>query len=128
MPGSSPTTLYVPPGWPAAVRPPGAPDWERTAVAYLFDCCPADFRQYAVLKRHPIVLARFATESVAAQVRACGAGLSHCRAGLADLVPPDALEAATLAWHEQGAALRRTAREVALVEDALRGRVFVAKL
>src|SRR3712207_8090858 len=27
----------LPPGWPAAVRPPGAPDWEHTAVAWLFD-------------------------------------------------------------------------------------------
>lgn len=122
------TTLYVPPGWPGAVRPPGAPDWERTAVAFLLDCCPPDFRRYAVLRRHPVVLARFAAAAVAAQVQSCGAGLGTCRADLSGLVPPDAIEAATLAWQEQDAALRRTRREVALVEEALRGRVFVHRL
>jgi hypothetical protein len=57
---------YAPPGWPEEVRPPGAPDWERTAVAYLFDCCPPDLRGYEVLRRHPPVLARFAAVFVAA--------------------------------------------------------------
>nr|NLI51279.1 hypothetical protein [Propionibacterium sp.] len=122
------TTLYVPPGWPAAVRPPGAPDWERTAVAFLLDCCPPDFRRYPVLRRHPVILARFAAAAVAAQGQACRAGLGTCRADLAGFVPPDAVEAATAAWQEQEAALRRTAREVALVEGALRGRVYVRKL
>jgi hypothetical protein len=122
------TTLYVPPGWPAAVRPPGAPDWERTAVAFLLDCCPSDFRRYTVLRRHPVVLARFAAAAVTAQGQACRAGLGTCRADLAGFVPADAVEAATLAWQEQEAALRRTAREVALVEEALRGRVFVRRL
>ncbi len=27
----------LPPGWPDPVRPPGAPDWEQSAVAWLFD-------------------------------------------------------------------------------------------
>ncbi len=120
--------VYVPPGWPSCVRPPGAPDWEATASAFLLDCCPADYRRYTVLRRHPIVLARFAAACVEAQVHSCEVGLSECRASLGEFVPPDALEAATLAWHEQGAALRRTRREVALVEEALRGRVFVRKL
>ncbi len=122
------TSTYVPPGWPGGVRPPGAPDWEDTAVAFLLDCCPPDFRQYAVLRRHPVVLARFAVTAVAAQAEACRAGLATCRADLARLVSPDALEAAASAWQEEEAALRRTGREVALVEAALRGQVFVRKL
>jgi len=122
------TTTYVPPGWPAAVRPPGAPDWEGTAVAFLLDCCPPDFRGYAVLRRHPIVLARFAVAAVGAQIEACRAGLGTCRAELGEYVPPDALEAAACAWQQEEAALLRTRREVALVEAALRGRVFVRKL
>jgi len=92
------------------------------------DCCPPDFRQYAVLRRHPIVLARFAAQSVDAQVRACTAGLGECRAGLADVVPAGAIEDATEAWKDQLAALRRTAREVSLIERALRGAAFVPKL
>jgi len=126
--GGVPTTIYVPPGWPDAVRPPGAPDWERTAVAFLLDCCPPDYRQYAVLRRHPVVLVRFAAECVEAQVAACGAGLGECRASLDGLVPPEAIEDAAEAWRAQEAALRRTRREIALVEESLRGRVFVRKL
>ena len=53
-------TAFRPPGWPDSVRPPGAEGWEEGAVAFLFDCCPADFRAYPVLRRHPLVLARFA--------------------------------------------------------------------
>ncbi|MFZ0531016.1 MAG: hypothetical protein WAL91_10840, partial [Propionicimonas sp.] len=65
---SSAGPAYAPPGWPDRVRPPEAPDWERTAVAFLFDCCPADYRGYPVLRRHPVVLARFAAQFVESQV------------------------------------------------------------
>ena len=57
---------YVPPGWPEEVRPPGTPDWERTATAWLFDLCPPDYRAHDVLRRHPPVLARFAARHVQA--------------------------------------------------------------
>lgn len=123
-----PSALYVPPGWPDEVRPPGAPDWEATATAFLLDCCPADYRLYPVLRRHPIVLARFAAECVEAQVRACAAGLSGVRTSLRDMVDPEVVEAATQAWQEQEAALRRRRREVALVEESLRGKVFLRRL
>ena len=52
--------LVAPPGWPRAVRPPGAPGWEHTAVAWLLDICPPEYRSYPVLRRHDVVLARFA--------------------------------------------------------------------
>lgn len=123
-----PTQGYVPPGWPDQVRPPGAPDWEATAVAFLLDCCPADYRGYPVLRRHPVVLARFAGEYVASQVQANANGLSQVRVDLADHVDVEVIQAAADAWAEQGARLARTRREVALVEEALRGRVFVSKL
>lgn len=119
---------YVPPGWPEAVRPPAAPDWEPTAVAFLLDCCPPDYRLYPVLRRHPVVLARFAAQCVDAQVAACGAGLGECRPSLEGLVPPEAIEDASQAWRAQEAALHRTRREVALVEEALRGATFVRRL
>ncbi|MGB7964231.1 MAG: hypothetical protein WCF12_14905 [Propionicimonas sp.] len=120
--------VYVPPGWPDQVRPPGSPDWEATAVAFLLDCCPADYRSYPVLRRHPVVLARFAGEYVASQVQANANGLSQVRVDLADHVDVEVIQAAADAWAEQGASLARTRREVALVEEALRGRVFVSKL
>ena len=110
------------------MRPPGAPDWEATATAFLLDCCPADYRLYPVLRRHPVVLARFAAECVEAQVRACAAGVSQVRVSLGEMVAPEVLDAATAAWHEQDAVLRRRRREVALVEQSLRGKVFIRKL
>lgn len=122
------TSLYVPPGWPEAVRPPGAPDWEATAVAWLLDCCPADFRGYPVLRRHPVVLAGFAAQFVESQYRASQAGLAGVRDSLGDQVPPHVVESAAEAWQEQTAHVIRVRRAVALVEEALRGKVFIRRL
>lgn len=75
-----------------------------------------------------MVLARFAAEFVESQVRACRTGIGGVRASLDDMVPPEAVADATEAWLEQEAALKRRRREVALVEEALRGKVFIRKL
>jgi hypothetical protein len=122
------TQAYVPPGWPSQVRPPGAPGWEATAIAYLLDCCPADFRGYPVLRNHPVVLAQFATHFVNGQQEASQRGLADVRTSLSEYVDPTIVEAAAQAWLEQGARLTRTRRAVSLLEEALRGRVFVPKL
>ena len=119
---------YTPPGWPSRVRPPGAPDWEVTATEFLLDCCPADYRRYGVLRRHPVVLARFAATFVDAQVQAGRDGLGGVRVSLSDFVTPEVLTEAVDAWSQQQALLVRVRREVALVEEALRGTTFVRKL
>lgn len=118
----------APPGWPAGVRPPGAPDWERTALGWLFDLCPPDYRAYDVLRRHPVVLARFAAMHVTAGIDAARGGLASARAELRGLVPPDAVEAAVAAYEREGARLAATGRAVALVDAALRGRRFRPRL
>ena len=84
----------LPPGWPEEVRPPGAPDWERTAVAWLFDLVPPDYRAHEVLRRYPALLARFAGDHVAAGLEAARAGWRTLRVELADQLPPEAIEAA----------------------------------
>lgn len=122
------TAIYVPPGWPESVRPPGAPDWESTATTFLLDCCPADFRGYPVLRRHPVVLAGFAAQFVESQYRASQAGVAEVRVSLGGHVPPQVIESAVDAWQEQAAQLIRVRRAVALVEEALRGKVFIRKL
>ncbi|MDP9181419.1 MAG: hypothetical protein M3P04_01420, partial [Actinomycetota bacterium] len=68
-------TELVPPGWPDQVLPPQAPEWERGAVAWLFDQCPPDYRAHEVLRAHPVVLARFAREHVESAVQAARQGL-----------------------------------------------------
>ena len=118
----------VPPGWPAEVRPPQAPDWERTAVVWLFDLCPPDYRAHEVLRRHPIVLAHLATRHVEAGIEAARRGLATARADLRDLVDTPTLEAALGAYEREGARLVVTARAVALVAEALRGRRYVPRL
>jgi hypothetical protein len=123
-----PEASPLPPGWPAAVRPPGAPGWERTAIAWLFDLCPPDFRAYDVLRRYPIVLARMAGEHVRAGIAACREGLATARAELRDTVPADAVEATVAAYEREGARLARTGRSVELVAQALRGQRFVPRL
>jgi hypothetical protein len=92
------------------------------------DCCPADFRAYRVLRNHPIVLAQFAMHFVNGQQEASERGLADVRTSLRDYIEPEVVEAATQAWLEQGARLVRTRRAVALIDESLRGRVFVRKL
>src|SRR5690348_14874881 len=122
------TNLVAPPGWPRAVRPPGAPGWERTAVSWLLDICPPEFRAYVVLRRHDVVLARFAVLHVEACQAAVRRGLSEARASLRDYTDADTVEAAITTWQAEEARLLAERRAVGLVEEALRGRRFVARL
>lgn len=118
----------APPGWPAAVRPPDAPDWERTAEAWLLDLCPPEYRTYPTLRRHVVVLARFAALHVDAAEASCRRGLSEARAGLRDVADPDTVEQAVQTWQAESARLAGVRRAVGLVEEALRGRRYVARL
>ena len=118
----------TPPGWPTEVLPPQAPDWERTAVAWLFDVCPPDYRAHDVLRAHPVVLARFARGHVEAALEAARQGLRTLRADLRGVVPPDVVEAAIGAYDREGRRLMQTGRQVALVEAALRGERWVPRL
>ena len=121
-------SLVSPPGWPRQVRPPGAPGWESTATGWLLDLCPPEFRGYPVLRRHDVVLARFALLHVEACQAAVRRGLSEARGVLRDVVDPDTVEAAITVWQAEQARLLAERRAVALVEEALRGRRFVARL
>jgi hypothetical protein len=120
--------LYVPPGWPREVRPPDAPGWERTAEAWLLDLCPPEFRGYPALRRHLVVLARFAALHVEACQAAVRRGVSEARADLRDVALPDVVEAAVETGLAEEARLAGVRRAVGLVEEAIRGRRFVARL
>ena len=96
----------MPPGWPERVRPPGAPDWEQTAVAWLFDLVPPDYRAHEVLRRYPVLLARFAGDHVAAGLEAARKGWRTVRVELADQLPADAIEAAMVGLRTGGCPAR----------------------
>jgi hypothetical protein len=122
------STPALPPGWPAEVKPPGTPEWERSATAWLFDQCPADYRGYDVLRRQPLVLARFAVTAVDAAVAAADAGLRTVRAELRDRVSPETVEAAAAAYERERHRLRSVRHAVDVVERALRGERWVPRL
>ena len=118
----------LPPGWPEEVRPPGAPDWEQSAVAWLFDLVPPDYRAHEVLRRYPVLLARFADDHVAAGLEAARKGWRTVRVELADHLPAEAIEAAMVAYEREGARLAAAARGVDVVAGALRGERWVPRL
>ncbi len=118
----------TPPGWPAAVRPPGAPHWESTALNWLLDLCPPDYRGYSVLSRHPAVLAWLAGHHVEGQLHATRRALATARAELAGVVPPPALAEALEVVESEEARLLAAQRGLLLVGQALRGVRFVPRL
>jgi len=122
------SSSVAPPGWPREVRPPDTSDWEGTATNWLLDLCPPDYRRYAGLRRHVVVLARFAVLHVEANQAACRRGLSEARADLGQVAELAVVEAAVQTFHLEDARLVAVRRAVGLVEEALRGRRYVARL
>lgn len=120
--------VVAPPGWPPEVRPPDAEDWEASATPWLLDISPPELRSYAVLRRHPVVLARFAAVHTDAALEASRRALGEVRTGLRDVVAPETVERAVQAWEREIARLLARRRAVDLVEQALRGRQFRPRL
>ena len=118
----------TPPGWPAAVRPPGAPDWERDAVAWLLDQCPPEYRGHEVLRRHPAALAWLAGHHVAAAQSASAVAVSRLRGDLAGVLEPRPLGEVMEVLEREQVRLLAARRAVALVEQALRGERYVPRL
>jgi hypothetical protein len=112
----------TPPGWPAGVHPPGSAEFESTAVAWLLDVAPPDYRLYGVLRRHPVALAAMARHHAKACVEGARQGYRTARTELGGAVPPHAVDSVLAAYRQEGARLAATARAVGLVERALRGR------
>jgi hypothetical protein len=119
---------YLPPGWPTGVHPPGSDDFEATAVAWLLEIVPPDYRLHGVLRRHPVALAAMARHHTAACVEGARAGYRTVRSELGEVLPPHAVDAVLTAYRTEGRRLAATALAVVLVERALRGEVFAPKL
>lgn len=118
----------MPPGWPAGVHPPGSEEFESTAVGWLLDVVPPDYRLHGVLRRYPIALAVMARHHSRACVEGAREGYRTARTELADVLPPHAVDTILAAYRKEGARLAETARAVDLVERALRGEVFTPKM
>jgi hypothetical protein len=119
---------YLPPGWPTGVHPPGSEAFERTAVAWLLDVVPPDYRLHGVLQRHPIALATLARRHLAACVEGARQGYRTARAELGDVLPVSGVNAVLAAYRSEGHRLVTAARAADLVERALRGKEFTPQL
>ena len=119
---------YIPPGWPAGVHPPGSEDFESTAVGWLLDVVPPDYRLHGVLRRYPIALAALARYHAKACVEGARQGYRTARTELAGALPPHAIDTVLAAYRKEGARLAATAEAVDLVERALRGEEFTPKM
>ncbi|WP_019631247.1 hypothetical protein [Actinomadura atramentaria] len=125
-------STYVPPGWPDGVHPPGSERFEETALAWLQDLVPPDYRRYGVLRRYPVALARMARQHVGAAVAAAREGFRTARVELGGAVPPHGVDAVLDAYRAEGTRLVALLAAVELVESALRdgaaGRAFTPRL
>src|SRR5689334_13395494 len=119
---------YIPPGWPAGVHPPGSEDFESTAIGWLLDVVPPDYRLHGVLRRYPVALATLARYHSKACVEGARQGYRTARTELAGVLPPHAIDTVLAAYRKEGARLAATAEAVDLVERALRGEEFTPKM
>lgn len=89
-------------------------------MGWLLDQCPADYRGYPVLTRHPLALVHLARYHVEAQLQANRQALATVRVRLRDLPPPALGEVVETLEREQ-ARLAAAIRGLGLVGRALRG-------
>ncbi len=122
------TGAWTPPGWPPTVHPPGTDGFPRTAHNWLLDHCPPEFRAYDVLRRHPVLLARMASEQLAGAVEACRAGYRTARADLREVVAQTAVEELLAVYEREGRRLAAAQRAADLLARALVGESFVEPL
>ncbi len=121
-------TVAIPPGWPTEVPPPEAPGWRDRAVSWLLDQCPADYRRYAGLRKHPVALAWLAQRHIAGQVEVMRQAYRDVRVHVGPQVTPEGLAEVMTAIEAEGLRLVAARRAAELVHEALQGRRFVPRL
>jgi hypothetical protein len=118
----------VPPWWPPDVHRPGSPDWERSAVSWLLDQVPGEWRAHDVLRRHPTLLARLAAGETAASLEATREGWRTLRRDVGRggaKLPPEVVEEAMAAYERQGLRLVELTRQVDAVRQAIDGMTWI---
>jgi len=118
----------LPPGWPAEVRPPATPGWERSATGWLLDRCPPEYRGHDVVVRHPRALAWLAGLHVEAEEQAVRRAIATARADLAEVLAPPALGELLEALEAERVRLVAARRAVHHVAEALAGHRWIPRL
>lgn len=112
--------IAVPAGWPTQVRPPGAEGHVRSAVGWLLEQCPPNYRAHPVLRSRPLVLVWLAGLQVESQQAANVAARGAARAELRDVLgDPRAVEALLRVLDAEQARLLGIERAVRLIGEAL---------
>jgi hypothetical protein len=119
---------YVPTDWPQGVHPPGSEGFEQTAVKWLLDVVPPDYRLHGVLLRHPVALAALARHHLAACIEGARQGYRGVRAELGRDLPPSSISAVLAAYQTEGKRLVAAAKAADLINRALRGETFVPQM
>jgi hypothetical protein len=110
------------------VHPPDSDEFEETAVTWLLDAVPPDYRLHGVLRRYPVALATLARHHLNACVEGAREGYRTARGELGGLLPPGSLQAVLEAYRSEGSRLVELARAADLVCRALRGERFPQQL
>ena len=96
------------------MHPPGSPDFEATAVAWLLDVVPPDYRLHGILRRHPTALAALPRHPVRACVQGAREGYRTTRTELGGTLPPHTVEEVQAVYRSEGQPLIATATAVDL--------------
>jgi hypothetical protein len=97
-------------------------------VAWLLDAGPPELRGYPALRAHPAALARVVGHHVDATLDGARRAYAGARRELADVAGPEVVADVLAVLEREGARLVALQREVALVEEALRGRRWRPRL
>ena len=112
----------MPAGWPVGVHSSGSEGFEHTAVKWLLEVVPGEYRQYDVLRRYPVALALLARHHTAACAEGARQGYRTVRTEIGEDIPPHAIDEVLRVYRTEGRRLAATARAVELLERALRGK------
>jgi hypothetical protein len=115
-----------PPGWPARVVDPDDADLADSATRWLWDVGSVERSAASVWGRHPRALAFRVRCDLDARIEGTRHAYSQARASLAET--DIALDEALAALEAEAADLQRLRREVNMVEEALAGRRWQARL
>ena len=115
-----------PPGWPVQVEDPDHPDFEESAVRWLWDLQPAPRTATSVWSRHPRALAFRAAHDIEGRLHGARTAYAQARTSLDGTQVDPSIVLAEL--EAEAADLQRQRREVDLIEQALAGRRWVSHL
>lgn len=115
-----------PPGWPDGVADPDSSEFVESAQRWLWDVGSVERRTESIWSVHPVAHAFRVACDVDARLAGAREAYSRARAAFDGTDVPVA--AVLEALEDEGARLQRLRREVSLVQEAMRGQRWGARL